>query len=150
MVRGDMDWEYQGEAHAHQVSQGRIRPLLGLKLYHHGDYKLERFEENIESLAAGVAAGDARSVYYTAQALRALSRDREAIEMYSRRANMGGFEEEAWHAQYMAARMAEDLEGLFAAYRRRPWRHEPLTWAGRIVAKLDSTDDLLFQEILDG
>ena len=76
---------------------------------------------------------NARTVYYLAQTLKDLGRMSEAGQLYDRRVDMGGWDEEAWHAQLMAARCygtfeadAELVFGLLKAYSMRPWRAEPL------------------------
>ncbi len=145
LMRGDLDWRFEGDAHAYLVG-GHRRHANGLILHHHGEYDLAQIEGNIARLANGVKAGDARSVYYTGWAYKALGRTDEAIEMFQRRARMSEFEEEAWHAQYLAAMLAEDVAGLLAAWRRRPHRHEPLQAAARIVASGGDNDDVLFRE----
>lgn len=145
LTRGDRLWRYEGEAHAMLACEGKQRSLLGLTLRHLGGYQSTRWQENVEALAAGVASGDPRSVYYTAWALKALGRLEQAAELFDVRAGLPGWEEEAWHAQYMAALLRQDVDGLMAAHRRRPWRHEPLTQAARIIAGIPH-DDILFME----
>jgi len=91
-----------------------------------------------------------RAVFYLARTYFDLGRFEEAIEMYDRRIRMGGWEEEAWHAQYMKGvaqiRLAQFAEGrntLLAAYLRRPSRAEPLH---AICKSMNPPDDLLFVE----
>lgn len=147
LMRGDVDWRYEGATHGHLMGDGRRMNLLGLTLHHHGTYDPEKPLRDIDALAAGVQAGDPRSIYYTAWALKALGRTDEAIAMYRRRASMPGtWEEEAWHAEYWAAKLAQDPEQLLACWRRRPWRHEPLTEASRLIAAAGARDDYLFLE----
>jgi len=76
---------------------------------------------------------NSRTVYYLAQTLKDLGGMAEAGQLYERRVDMGGWGEEAWHAQLMAARCygtfeadAELVFGLLKAYSMRPWRAEPL------------------------
>jgi glycosyltransferase involved in cell wall biosynthesis len=149
LVRGGIDWAYEGATHEYLATNRKSRSLLGLTLVHHGDggNQQGKLERHIELLADGVAANDPRSVFYTAECFRYLGRTQEAIVMYGRRAEMGGFEEERWYASYQVAALAGDIEGLLAAHRARPWRHEPLTAAGRIIAS-QPNDDLLFLESL--
>jgi hypothetical protein len=71
---------------------------------------------------------DARSAFYLAQHRRDAG-DPRARDLYLRRAAMGGWEEEAWWAQYQAARLADwpaRATELMDAWERRPERLEPL------------------------
>jgi len=148
MVRGGLDWEWVGLTHEYLDGKGRKqRPLLGLSVYHHADgaNRATKHERDIELLAEGVESGDTRAVFYTAQALAGLGRTDEAIEMYARRASMGGWEEEAWYADYRAAALAKNIDGLLAAWKARPWRHEPLSTAANIIRAV-AHDDVLFNE----
>lgn len=148
LTRGTLGWRYVGPTHEYLDPAGRKqRPLLGLTVTHHADGRSRdgKFERDIALLADGVAGGDTRSVFYTAESLRFLGRTDEAIAMYERRAGMGGFEEEAWYAAYMAARLRQDPGALIDAYRRRPWRHEPITRLAQMIAATPN-DDILFRE----
>jgi hypothetical protein len=152
LLRGDQEWEMIGPTHQYlDVTDRRTRALTGLELHHlrpgGGADPAARFEENIRLLAPGVEAGDPRAVFYTAESLRFLGRKEEAVQLYKRRAEMDGFEEEAWYAAYRAAELDVDLEGLISAWRRRPWRHEPLSALARVVAGQPS-EDVLFREPL--
>lgn len=149
LTKGGMDWRYKGVTHAVLERQGQQRNLRGLTITHHGPYNPRKPYQDIQALAAGVKADDPRSVYYTAWAMWAMGLVDAAADMFDRRGKMGGFEEERWHAVYMAARLRKDVEGLLEAHRQRPHRHEPLSWAGRFTAEKDH-DDLLFMEQLDG
>jgi len=148
LTRGGIDWTYRGRTHEWLVGEYRHRPLLGLTIRHHhdGGNRADKHARDLELLADDVARNDPRAVYYSAQALWGLGRTDEAVAMYLRRAGMvDTWEEERWHAQYMAARLSEDIDALFAAYRRRPHRPEPLVHAARIVRER-GTEDVLFLE----
>ena len=150
LTRGGIDWAYAGPTHEILDLQGhRQRPLLGLTIRHHvdGANRVRKHERDVELLAPGVAANDPRAIYYTAQALWGLGQIDPAIEMYRRRSRMNGtWEEERWHASYMAARLGEDVPALIAAHLQRPHRHEPLSAAADIVARRGHGDDILFME----
>jgi hypothetical protein len=148
LTRGGLEWRYEGVTHEALVPGGRKqRALLGLTVKHHADGsgRADKHARDIELLAPGVAASDPRSTYYTAQALWCLGREEEAAEMYQRRAALGGWDEEAWHATYMAARILNDVDGLVEAWRSRTHRAEPLEHAARLVRER-GTDDILFLE----
>lgn len=83
---------------------------------------------------------DPRTVFYMAQCLRELGRDDEARALYERRAEMGGWDEEAWYAAFQAALYAPDgqrIEALLRAWERRPERLEPLAYALRELNRGD-------------
>ena len=150
MVRGDLDWRYVGATHEWLDLTGRSTlNLNGIFFEHHADgsRRPEKLEDDLRLLAPGVEAGDSRSIFYTAEALKFLGRTQEAIEMYRRRAEMDGFEEERWQAQFQAARLRRNVAELYAAWHRRQWRHEPLTEAARIAASLPpQANDVLWRQ----
>jgi glycosyltransferase involved in cell wall biosynthesis len=140
--------EYKGVTHEWLEVTGKQRPLLGLTIKHHADgaNRATKHERDIQLLADGVRDEDPRSVYYTAQALWGLGRTLDAVLMYELRAGMAGtWEEERWHAQYMAARLREDVPALLKAHADRPFRHEPLSHAARLTAARGHSD-VLFVE----
>jgi glycosyltransferase involved in cell wall biosynthesis len=146
LTRGGLDWRYVGRAHEYLDPAGRKqRPLLGLTLHHERGDRTDR-AWLLEQLMPDVEKGDPRATYYAAQSLWCLGRTDDAVEMYSRRAAMGGWEEERWHADYMRARLSENVELLLAVHRRRWHRPEPLLAAARILAKHGPGDDVLFVE----
>ena len=74
-----------------------------------------------------------RYTFYLAQSYHDAGRLDDAAKAYAKRAEMGGWEEEAWHARLAQARCLRDLqdEGGFvsqalAAFSQRPHRAEPL------------------------
>jgi tetratricopeptide (TPR) repeat protein len=76
---------------------------------------------------------NARTVFYLAQTLRDLGRGDEAIDLYRRRAAMGGWPEEAFYSLYQvgvlsdrAGQRDQAMIGLFEAWNNRPQRAEPL------------------------
>jgi len=112
---------------------------------------------------------NARYVFYLAQSYRDANLLEPARSAYARRAQMGGFEEEAWYAALWTARLAERLGredeailGFMRAYERRPTRAESLCDLARLhrnrsefhlaylfakkAATLPLPDDVLFLE----
>ena len=149
LTRASADLRYEGATHEALVCKGKQRPLLGLSVTHHvdGANRADKHERDLELLADGVMRDDPRSTYYSAQALRCLGKDQEAAVLYERRAAMSGtWEEERWHAQYMAARLQDSLDGLLEAHAARPWRPEPLEWAARLLRQKATHADVLFLE----
>lgn len=96
------------------------------------DVKLAR-DEALLRLDLADAPNSERAVFYLAQTLDGLGKLEEAIELYTRRVGMGGFEQEAWIARLRAGqcylRAAGYTKGigiLLDAWARKPWRAEPL------------------------
>jgi hypothetical protein len=85
--------------------------------------------------------GDPRTMFYLAQTLKDIDRLPEARELFQKRAAMGGFLEEAYYAQFMAATLAPDWETrqaeLLAVWESRPHRLEPLA---TLLRELNSRD----------
>jgi protein YibB len=110
-----------------QASRGGARSRNPRK-YHDDAAVLER------ALATETDPGlVSRYTFYLAQSYRDAGRLDEATEAYGKRAEMGGWGEEAWHARLAQARCLKDLqdEGGFlrqalAAFSQRPHRAEPL------------------------
>jgi glycosyltransferase involved in cell wall biosynthesis len=147
LFRGHRDWTYEGPTHAVLSGEGKRRPLRGIVIRHHGEFKTEKFEKDVELLTPLAEQGDPRSTYYLAMALNATGRTDEAISMYQRRARMkNGWEEERWHAQFMAARLRRSIAELLVAHKARPWRPEPLEHAARLVREEGAQEDILFLE----
>ncbi len=150
ILRGNLDWQYLGPCHEYLDAQGRKqRQVLGIEVTHMrpGGHDPERFHEYIRLLAEDAIADEPRAVFYTAESYRFLGDTEEAIRWYRRReAITTGFGEEQWYAGYQAAKLSQDVEGLIACWRRRPWRHEPLSSLAAIIAGQGSGDDVLFLE----
>lgn len=148
LIRGKHEWRYVGPVHEYlDTSQIVRRSLLGLTLRHHGSsrHPIQKFDHYLTLLKPGLEAGDPRAVFYSAECLRFLGCYPQAIELYRRREKMSSFEEEAWYAEYMASRLEKNVDGLLKAFRRRPWRPEPL-WAAADIVRNIQSDDVLFRE----
>ena len=110
-----------------QASRGGARSRNPRK-YHDDAALLER------ALATETAPGlVSRYTFYLAQSYRDAGRLDDAAKAYAKRAEMGGWDEEAWHSRLAEARCLKDLgdEGGFvrqalAAFSQRPHRAEPL------------------------
>lgn len=148
LMRGDEDWNYIGPVHEYlDTSNVYTRPVLGLTLTHHGSsrHPITKFDHYLQLLKPGLEAGEPRAVFYSAECMRFLNCNQKAIELYTQRASMNSFEEEAWYAMYQAAKLSRDVKGLIAAWERRPHRFEPLRAAAEIVRSIEH-DDVLFLE----
>jgi hypothetical protein len=82
---------------------------------------------------------DARSAFYLAQSNRDAGELSKSRELYRRRAEMGGWDEEVWFALYQVAAIDERLgapaadvaAGYLRAFQCRPTRAEPLVQLAR-------------------
>jgi glycosyltransferase involved in cell wall biosynthesis len=151
LMRGDLEWRYVGPTHEYLEVEGRRgQTLNGLWVTHHADgsNREEKLQRDIELLKIGFRKRDPRAVFYTAEAHRYLGHDEQAALIYDIRAELNGWEEERWYAKYQAASLRKDVYALFELWQERPWRHEPLTAAGRIISEVnpDAGGDRLFLE----
>jgi len=139
LVRGDRTWWYVGVTHEYITTEGpeRVENLRAIVIHHHADggTRSEKFERDLRLLTRDLERepDNARTVFYLAQTLRDLGRSDEAIDLYRRRAEMGGWPEEAFYALYQvgvladrAGRRDEAVTALIEAWDRRPQRAEPL------------------------
>lgn len=95
-----------------------------------------KFEKDAAVLEAALREepDNARYVFYLAQSWRDAGHLQAALQQYDRRAEMGGWDEEAWYARLQAARMAdllgsphnEVITRYLDAHEARPSRAEPL------------------------
>lgn len=134
---GRRAWRFVGPVHSYLDPVEKVHPLDALEVTLHDDdgrrdEKIARYRAILEKAVASNPS-DARSTYYLAQSLENLGEHAQARQLYSKRSHMGGFEEEAWHAEYIAALIYSwhddfnlGAEMLLAAWRRRPHRAEPL------------------------
>jgi glycosyltransferase involved in cell wall biosynthesis len=136
LVRSDLDWRYEGVTHEYLTTDDEhTRANVDHLIVHHhldGGTRAEKFERDLKLLADS-DLGDPRNVFYLAQTHRDLGSSAEAIHWYCRRAGMGGFEEEAFYAEFQwgvgLAEVGEwdrALDILMLAWQRRPQRLEPL------------------------
>ena len=154
LVPTDVDWHFVGRTHEYLNAEGAIPPrenfdAIVLHDYGDGGSKADKFQRDIALLSRTLeeSPGDERAVFYLAESYLNGNIDVErALELYTRRAAMGGFEEEAWYATYRRAQCLERLAGpeddywpaiiaYFEAWVRRPWRAEPLTEVTRLAAE---------------
>lgn len=138
LLRGDLPWESRGVVHEYTCmtdgSIGRRVPTDAVRVTYEDRSSPEKTAWHISLLRQHLAEhpDDPRTTFYLAQALR-FAGDPEAWGLYMRRANMGGYEEERWYAQYRAACLTGTPESLLAAWEARPQRLEPLHDALRIL-----------------
>ena len=171
VLRGDQPWVSVGAVHEYTaLANGELGtrvPTDAVTISHPGaNASPEKTRWHVELLEADLERdpGNPRTVYYLARAYRDLGQLDRARSMFARRARMGGFEEERWHAQYQAALLTEPwtdrLDALLAAWEARPSRREPLWHAvaglrehgqphaadALLAADTGPCDDILFVE----
>lgn len=147
LVAARLPWRWEGVVHEALACEPphRIDGLSGLHVQVAHDGARSRDPDTYRKDAALLEAAlreqpeHPRNAFYLAQSLRdagELARSRDA---YRRRATMGGWEEETWHALYQAAVLTERLgepaadisQAYLQAYNRRPSRAEPLVQLAR-------------------
>ena len=159
LIRGDREWRYEGVAHACLTSD---RPytsqvLPGLRIHVQPSTGPAKLERDLAALSQAHAADplDARTAFYLAQTYNDLGRPHEAAALYRARANMPGWYEETFYAQYrLGCILGENINGLegmrelLSAYEVRPGRAEPLRALARladsIADKIPYPNDRLF------
>lgn len=138
LVRGDLPFYFKGRTHEYLTCDEPTSHslLASWRVVHFADggARADKFERDrrLLQLSLDEDPDDERTVFYLAQTLDALGETDQAIALFNRRAEMGGFEEEAWFAQTRAATLlgrtdpAAAIGKLLACWERRPTRIEPL------------------------
>jgi tetratricopeptide (TPR) repeat protein len=112
--------------------------LPGVWLEHHGDggNRHDKFERDLEFLEADIKEdpNDIRAVFYLANTYRDLGRSQEALELYRRRVELGGWDEEVYYTLVQIADITGDTDDYLRAYSFRPTRKEALH---RLTRKLN-------------
>jgi tetratricopeptide (TPR) repeat protein len=139
LVRADLDWRYVGAAHEY-IEAGRPTTearLDGARIVNWADGGVgreRRWRRDVELLEKDLVRdpGNLRSLFYLAQTHRDLGETARAIELYERRASLGGWEEEVYYSLYQAGalRAPDDwpaaADALMRAWEARPRRAEAL------------------------
>ncbi|MBR1202631.1 MULTISPECIES: FkbM family methyltransferase [unclassified Bradyrhizobium] len=137
LVRRDADARYHGVTHEYLDVPGGVEELSGVSYIDHasGSNRVDKFERDIRLLKAALESDprNTRYWFYLAQSLRDAGRLTEAADAYARRADMGGWDEEAWMARLQQARclrgMGDDagfVSKALQAFNERSQRAEPL------------------------
>lgn len=106
-----------------------------------GGCKADKFERDVKLLKADIAADpqNARAHYYLGQSLKDLGQFDEAIEMFQKRIDLGGWIEEVWYSMLQIGR-CYDHKGdehmmelwMNKAFKHHPKRAEPLYHLTRV------------------
>ena len=150
LMRGEYAWRYEFPTHEYLVTDGHaFIPYDGLGVCHHidGSNRSEKYERDLALLGSLFRKQDPRAVFYVAETHRFAGNIEAAVATYDLRASLNGWDEERWYARYQSAKLRGDIEGLFEVWRERPYRHEPLTAAARIIGQVPAHQiDMLFLE----
>ena len=138
VLRGDRSWRFEGATHEHLASDEdfTMEDLDVLTVEHHADggSRTDKFTRDRDLLAARLAQhpDDVRATFYLAQTMRDLGEPAAAAELYRRRVELGGWDEEVFYAAFQLGVLVADvhwragLSFLVDAWERRPTRSEPL------------------------
>ncbi|MEA2168611.1 MAG: hypothetical protein QOF76_1911 [Solirubrobacteraceae bacterium] len=138
LVRGDREWWYEGSTHEYLATDGQFsQDELDVLLLEHGadgGNRTEKLLRDVGLLKRDLAddPSNGRAVFYLAQTYRDMGRRELAIRFYRQRAQMGGWDEEAFYARLMAGTLMlkdlfdEAIAELLRAWQLRPTRAEPL------------------------
>ncbi len=140
LVRGDKNWRYVGVTHEYLDTKGKVseRRLDGAHIDNWGDGGVghaKRWRQDAELLERAIRQDprNGRNVFYLAQTYRDLGELKLSIDLYRRRAAMGGWPQEVFYSLYQAgvllARLGDwdaAVPALLKAWKYRPTRIEPL------------------------
>jgi tetratricopeptide (TPR) repeat protein len=133
LVRGDIAWRYEGVTHEYitadqQHSQKNLDALV-IEDFADGGSRHDKFERDARLLGAELERDPAnsRTVFYLAQTMRDMGNDDQAITLYERRAEMGGWPEEVYYALLQVGVLragSDDWPGAMDAF-SRAWEARP-------------------------
>ena len=137
LVQRGLGARYRGVTHEYLDVPGGVEELKGVwyKDYASGANRTDKFERDIRLLTQALEhePENVCTWFYLAQSYRDAGRTAEAADTYAKRAEMGGWDEEAWYARLQLARCLRSLgdDGGFlrqalAAFHQRTHRAEPL------------------------
>jgi tetratricopeptide (TPR) repeat protein len=133
LVRSDIQWRYVGAAHEYIETDGETSEarLDGARIVNWADGGVgreRRWRRDVELLEKDLVRdpSNLRSLFYLAQTHRDLGETPRAIELYERRASLGGWDEEVYYSLYQAGalRIADDWPSALMAL-MRAWEHRP-------------------------
>lgn len=144
IFRGNQRWKYEGVLHEYPVcldagtSEGRLQGEYHIESRRLGSRNraADKYQRDALLLLAEVQSnpGDARSTFYLAQSFRDAGDHGQALEYYTRRATMAGWDEETFYALlqcgvcmgHLGEAWGKVLEAHLHSWQFRPGRAEPL------------------------
>ncbi|MDQ8708274.1 glycosyltransferase [Streptomyces sp. LHD-70] len=134
LMRGDRLWRYEGVTHEYPCTDGPDdqENLDALVIEDHADggCRADKFERDARLLRAELARDpdNPRTVFYLANTERDRGHPEEAVALYERRAEMGGWAEEVYcsllEAGTLRAERTDDWPGAMDAF-SRAWESRP-------------------------
>ena len=139
-----LPWRYQSPVHEVLVcddpfTAGRLDGVCVIGMFDSARNQVDARTKYLGDAAILEAAlardpDNPRCTYYLAQSYRDAGEHEKAIELYERRATLGGWDEEVWSALYEAGALRMHVQQsvaavsatLLRAYQARPTRAEPL------------------------
>jgi glycosyltransferase involved in cell wall biosynthesis len=117
LIRMDYDWTCKGVTH--EYWDGPCTHLSKEICYiddrNDGGCKTDKFPRDLALLLKGVSEepDNVRYIFYLAQTYHAMGKWEEAIAMYKKRIEVGGWFEEVWYSHYMIAKTYETLGNIY-------------------------------------
>jgi tetratricopeptide (TPR) repeat protein len=145
LVRGDLPWRYEGVTHEYLTcdrtdDQANLDALVIVD-HADGGSKHDKFERDERLLRAELTRepDNARTVFYLAQTLRDMGRTAESVELYERRAAMGGWPEEVYFALLQSGVLRAGAAASRAAA-GDSWRNAVVPGQGAADGRRDAGD----------
>ncbi|WP_329217332.1 glycosyltransferase [Streptomyces sp. NBC_01485] len=134
LMRGDRAWRYEGVTHEYpctdESDQQENLDALVIEDHADGGCRSDKFERDARLLRGELERdpANARTVFYLANTERDLGHADEAIALYERRAELGGWGEEVYcsllEAGILRAEQTDDFPGALDAF-SRAWESRP-------------------------
>lgn len=132
IVKSEKPFRYIGVTHEYLGCDGGFwqEPLPGVSLDHLGDggMRHEKFDRDLRLLEEDyeIDPANERTMFYLAQTLQGVGEVERSIEMYRKRFEAGGWDEERGWALFQIAEMTHDVEDYLKAWNFRPSRLESI------------------------
>jgi hypothetical protein len=159
IIRSDFPWSFKGVTHEYLTCARphRQERLDCFVLEHHGDgsSRTEKFERDRVLLEQSLRdqPDDPRDIFYLAQTLQNLGEPDAAVELFRRRVELGGWDQEVFYSQFQIGRILGPTDWdsavpeFLRAWNYRPSRAEPLLELARgHRARGEYVNALLFAE----
>jgi len=135
LVRMDHPWKCVGVTHEYWDGSTGIVPknICYINDQNDGGSKHDKFQRDEMLLIKGLEdePTNVRYMFYLAQTYKCMSRWDDAINMYKKRIDAGGWAEEIWYSYFMIGECYHNLGNFFdfekwmvLAHNYRPWRIE--------------------------
>ena len=139
LVGADIPWRYVSPTHEYLTADVpfEYENLDSCTIEHFGDggTRPEKFERDLRLLEEAYAEdpNNERTVYYLAQTNEGLGNTERAIELFKRRTELGGWDQEIFWAYFKIAELTGRVEDYLTAWLYRTSRWEPIQRAMKIL-----------------